>query len=78
MIRFRLAPVPALFPVTICAVPGRITYYVDPALTVAEAVAALSAATAEYLARGGLIQLHHGEVIALGLAELAQQGTPRR
>lgn len=70
MIRFRPAPVPAEYPVTIAAKPGRITFYVDTALTLPEALAALNAATSAYLADGGLVQLHQGEVIALGLAQL--------
>lgn len=77
MIRFRMAPVPALAPVTIAETRGRITFYVDPALTIPELLAALNAATAAYLTSGGLVQLHNGEVIALGIAELVRQGAPR-
>ncbi|NML55700.1 hypothetical protein HHL19_36225 [Streptomyces sp. R302] len=78
MIRFRPAPVPALFPVTILESSGRITVYIDLSLSIAEAMAALNRAMEEYLATGGLVQLHRGEVIALGLAEVVQQASARR
>ncbi|MET9952358.1 hypothetical protein ABZ135_12525 [Streptomyces sp. NPDC006339] len=78
MIRFREAPVPALFPVTIVERAGRITFYIDPSLTLPEVIAAMNAAVREQLAEGGLVQLHNGEIFTLGLAQLVQQATSQR
>ncbi|MEV7282841.1 hypothetical protein [Streptomyces sp. NPDC093111] len=78
MIQFREAPMPALFPVTIVERPGRITVYVDPSLTLPEMLAAMNSAMEAQLAEGGLVQLHHGEIHTLGLAQVVQQAaTPR-
>ncbi|MER8042739.1 hypothetical protein [Streptomyces sp. NPDC094032] len=78
MIRFREAPMPALFPVTIVERPGQITFYIDPSLTLPEMLAAMNAAVQAQLAEGSLVQLHHGEIFTLGLAQFVHQAAAPR